>query len=71
MWYDTISRYTVRDDPGFGGDSMTIREALDICGRFWRKNGNYDEDTFFVYTEALEFLIRAKTAVTLPLPHGK
>lgn len=40
-----------------GGERMTIREALDICDKFRRNNGNYDEDTFFVYTEALEFLI--------------
>ena len=36
---------------------MTIREALDICDKFRRNNGNYDEDAFFIYTEALKYLI--------------
>ena len=36
---------------------MTIREALEICDEFRRNNGNYDEDDFFIYTEALKYLI--------------
>lgn len=36
---------------------MTIREALDICDKFRKNNGNYDEDSLFVYTEALKYLI--------------
>ena len=36
---------------------MTIREALDICDKFRKNNGNYDEDSFFIYTEALKYLI--------------
>ncbi|SEL53121.1 hypothetical protein SAMN02910353_02815 [Ruminococcus sp. YRD2003] len=40
---------------------MTIREALEICDKFRKSNGNYDEDDFFVYTEALKYLIDETT----------
>ena len=40
-----------------GGVWVTIREALDICDKFRKNNGNYDEDSFFIYTEALKYLI--------------
>ena len=49
MWYNIINCV--------GGVDVTIREALIICDKFRRNNGNYDEDTFFIYTEALKYLI--------------
>ena len=36
---------------------MTIREALEIYEKFNRNNGNYSDDDFFMYTEAVKFLI--------------
>ena len=36
---------------------MNISEALDIQQNFWRKNGDYTEDEFFLFTEASHFLI--------------
>ena len=36
---------------------MTIKEALDIVDSFHKNNGNYSEDDFFIYTEALKYLI--------------
>ena len=36
---------------------MTIEEAKSVVDKFRRNNGNYSADDFFVYTEALMFLI--------------
>ena len=36
---------------------MTIKEALGIVDSFHKNNGNYSEDDFFIYTEALKYLI--------------
>ena len=36
---------------------MTIKEALTIRDAFFRRRGNYTEEEFFVYTEAMKFLI--------------
>lgn len=36
---------------------MTVKEALNVVDKFRRNNGNYSADDFFVYTEALMFLI--------------
>lgn len=40
---------------------MTIHEALEICNKFNKNNGNYTDDSFFVYTEALKYLIDETT----------
>ena len=37
---------------------MTINEALHVRDNFNRNNGNYSEEDLFVYTEAMQFLIR-------------
>lgn len=37
---------------------MTIKEAMNVVDKFRRNNGNYSEDDFFLYTEALMFLIQ-------------
>ena len=37
---------------------MTIPEAEIICEQFFDKNGNFNDEEFFLYTEAAQFLIR-------------
>lgn len=31
---------------------MTIREALDICDKFRKNNGNYDEERYYITLSA-------------------